>query len=102
MRAKLKAVNEQLKRRRHDPLPDQGRWLASVLRGHMAYYSIPGNGDAVSSFRYQITVHWRRALRHRSQRGRVSWERMGRIANRWLPKTRVMHPYPDVRFTART
>ena len=102
MRAKLKAVNEQLKRRRHDPLPVQGRWLASVLRGHMAYYSVPGNADAVSSFRYQITVHWRRALRHRSQRGKVSWERMGRLANRWLPKIRVMHPYPDVRFAART
>lgn len=102
MRVKLKAVNEQLRRRRHDPLPVQGRWMTSVLRGHMAYYSVPGNGDAVASFRYQITIHWKRSLRHRSQRNTVTWERMGWIANRWLPKVRVMHPYPDVRFAART
>jgi RNA-directed DNA polymerase len=102
VRAKLKVVGEQLNRRRHDPLPVQGRWLGSVLRGHMAYYGIPGNGDAVSAFRFQITLHWRRALRHRSQRGAVNWDRMARIANRWLPQVRATHPYPDVRFAART
>jgi RNA-directed DNA polymerase len=87
MRAKLKAVNEQLKRRRHEPIPEQGRWLASVLRGHMAYYAVPGNSDAISAFRHHTIRGWFKALRRRSQRDRTNWERMSRIAARWLPKT---------------
>ena len=66
MRAKLKAVHDQLKRRRHQPIPEQGRWLASVLRGHFAYYAVPGN-DAPASFLDQVTRRWLRALRRRSQ-----------------------------------
>jgi len=50
--AKLPEVKDQLRRRRHDPIPVQGRWLTQVLRGHMAYYSVPGNSDAISAFRY--------------------------------------------------
>lgn len=102
MRAKLKAVKEQLKRRRHTPIPDQGRWLASVVRGHMAYYAVPGNTDAVSAFRTQLTRHWFKALRRRSQRDRMNWQRMGRITTRWLPPVRVMHPFPETRLVART
>ena len=102
LRAKLKALNEQLKQRRHEPIPVQGRWLASVLRGHMAYYAVPGNTNAVSAFRYQVSRLWLKALRRRSQRTRLTWERMGRVRTRWLPKVRTMHPFPDVRFAART
>jgi hypothetical protein len=99
MRAKLQQVNDQLRRRRHSPIPDQGRWLASVLRGHFAYYAVPGN-DAPTSFLYQVQRLWFRSLRRRSQRHRLTWERMDRIATRWLPLARVMHPYPEVRFAA--
>jgi hypothetical protein len=102
MRAKLAEVKTQLRRRMHDPIPVQGRWLAQVLQGHLAYYAVPGNSNAVSTFRYQVTLHWRRTLRRRSQRGRVNWERMDRYATRWLPKVRVMHPYPNARLAART
>jgi RNA-directed DNA polymerase len=102
MRAKLVEVRDQLKRRRHDPIPVQGRWLRQVLQGHIAYYAVPGNSDAVSAFRHQVTLHWRKALGRRSQRGRVNWDRMGRYATRWLPQVRVMHPFPNVRFAART
>jgi len=102
MRAKLREVNDQLKRRRHQPVPAQGRWLASVVRGHFAYYAVPGNTDAVAAFRTQATRHWYKALRRRSQRTRVNWERMNRYATRWLPPARVMHPFPDARFDART
>ena len=102
MRAKLKALNEQLKQRRHEPIPEQGRWLASVVRGHLAYYAVPGNTDAVSAFRHQATGHWFKALRRRSQRTRLTWERMGRIRTRWLPKVRTTHPFPEMRFAART
>jgi RNA-directed DNA polymerase len=101
-RAKLKEVKDQLKRRRHEPLPAQGAWLASVVRGHLAYYSVPGNINAVSAFRTQATRHWYKALRRRSQRTRLNWKRMDRIAARWLPPARVMHPYPEERFDAKT
>ena len=100
MRAKLAEVKTQLRRRMHDPIPVQGRWLARVLQGHVAYYAVPGNSNAVSAFRYQVSLHWRRTLRRRSQRGRITWARMGRYATRWLPQVRVMHPYPNVRFDA--
>jgi len=100
MRAKLKQVKDQLTQRMHLPVPEQGRWLASVVRGHMAYYAVPGNIQAVAAFRDQVTRHWRRTLRRRSQKTRINWERMNRIATRWLPRARVMHPFPDVRFAA--
>ena len=94
MRAKLREVKDQLKRRRHQPIPVQGRWLASVVQGHLAYYAVPGNTDAVAAFRTQATRHWYKALRRRSQRTRLNWARMNRYATRWLPPARVMHPFP--------
>jgi RNA-directed DNA polymerase len=102
MRAKLKEVKDQLKQRRHEPVPEQGRWLGSVVRGHMAYYAVPGNIRAVRAFRTQVTRHWRAALQSRSQRGYLNWHRMNRLATRWLPPPRILHPYPDERFHVRT
>ena len=102
MRAKLSEINDQLKRRRHQPIPEQGQWLASVVRGHRAYYAVPGNTDAVAAFRTQVTRLWHKALRRRSQRTRLNWARMDRIATRWLPPARVMHPFPEMRFDVRT
>ncbi|MGH8972233.1 MAG: group II intron reverse transcriptase/maturase [Acidimicrobiia bacterium] len=101
-RAKLEEVKDQLKRRRHQPLPVQGAWLASVVRGHAAYYAVPGNTRAVSGFRTEVTRHWYKALRRRSQRTRLNWARMNLIATRWLPPIHVMHPYPMERFDAKT
>ena len=102
MRAKLREVKLELRRRRHLPIPEQGRWLASVVRGHLAYYSVPGNIDAVAAFRTLVTRLWLRALRRRSQRSRLDWTRMNRLATRWLPPVRIVHPFPDARFDART
>ena len=101
MRAKLKEVKAELRRRRHQPIPDVGRWLGSVVRGHLAYYSVPGNIRAVVMFRKQATRHWLLRLRKRSQRHRTTWERIRRLADRWLPVPRVQHPYPEKRFDAR-
>jgi RNA-directed DNA polymerase len=100
MQTKLKQVKDQLRQKMHLPIPEQGRWLASVVRGHMAYYAVPGNIHAVSAFRDQVTRHWRHTLRRRSQKTRINWQRMDRIATRWLPPPRTLHPYPDVRFAA--
>jgi len=102
MRAKLAEVKDQLRQRMHQPVPEQGRWLGSVVRGHCAYYAVPGNRKAVAAFRTQVTRHWHQALRRRSQRSRLDWKRMNRLANRWLPPARVTHPFPDVRLSVRT
>ncbi len=100
VRAKLAEVKAEIRRRRCLPIPEQGRWLASVVRGHQAYYAVPGNSDAVNAFRTQVTRHWLKALRRRSQKSRLTWVRMNRIATRWLPPARVMHPFPEARFAA--
>jgi RNA-directed DNA polymerase len=102
MRTKLGELKEELMRRRHFLIPEQGRWLASVVRGHCNYYAVPSNSDAIIAFRTQAIRHWSRALRRRSQRSRLDWDRMNQLANRWLPPARVTHPYPEVRFDART
>ncbi len=100
MRRKLSEVNSELRWRMHRPIPEQGRWLASVLRGHCNYYAVPENSKAVNAFRYEIIRYWHKALRRRSQRDRLTWERMTRLAARWLPTVRVLHPWPEVRYDA--
>jgi group II intron reverse transcriptase/maturase len=102
MQAKLKEVKAEIKRRWHQPISEVGQWLGSVVRGYLAYYAVPGNTYAIGAFRKQVIRHWFRSLRRRSQRTRTTWERMERIVNRWLPKALVLHPYPNVRFDART
>jgi RNA-directed DNA polymerase len=101
MAAKLKQLRTELLRRRHLPVPAQGRWLASVVTGHQRYYAVPGNYDAADTFRSQAIRHWRFALSRRSQKGRITWDRMSRLASRYLPGTKIMHPWPSVRFAAR-
>jgi len=100
VRAKLREVKTELRRRRHLPIPVQGRWLASVLRGHCNYYAVPDNSKALNAFRYRIVRHWYMALRRRSQRHRLTWARMWRLVERWLPTVRILHPWPDARFDA--
>jgi RNA-directed DNA polymerase len=101
VRAKLREVKDQLRRRMHRLVPEVGRWLGSVVRGHLAYYAVPGNIKAVTAFCEQVKRYWFWMLRRRSQRTRMTWERMHRLVDRWLPTPRVLHPYPDVRFDAR-
>jgi RNA-directed DNA polymerase len=101
MRAKLREVKTEMRRRRHLPIPEQGRWLASVLRGHCNYYAVPGNSQALNAFQYQVARHWLKSLRRRSQRHRLTWARMMCLAERWLPTVRILHPWPDARFDAR-
>jgi RNA-directed DNA polymerase len=102
MRAKLHAIEGELTRRRHLPIPEQGRWLANVLRGHANYYGVPGNQRALYAFRSEVVRHWFMALRRRSQRTTVTWERMRRLRARWLPLLYVTQPWPEARYDART
>jgi hypothetical protein len=99
LQAKRRSVKAELMRRRHQPIPEQGRWLASVLRGHTNYYGVPGNRKALLAFRFFATEHWYRALRRRT---RLTWQRMRRLRERWLPLPQIAHPWPEGRFDART
>jgi RNA-directed DNA polymerase len=102
MRRKLHEVKDELRRRRHHSIPEQGRWLGSVLRGHYGYYAVPGNSDRINRFYNEVTRLWLRSLRRRSQKHRLPWERMRRISARWLPPPKRMHPFPNARFAAST
>jgi RNA-directed DNA polymerase len=94
LQAKLSEVKAELKRRMHDPIPEVGKWLRSVVGGHIRYYGVPMNTRALHQFWFQVGWLWHRALSRRSQNGRVLWDRMRRLIDRWLPPARVHHPYP--------
>ena len=93
-RAKLKEIKAGLRRRMHLPVPQVGKWLKTVIEGHNRYYGVPSNTQSLSSFRFQVARRWFRSLRRRSQRTRLTWERMYRLIDRWLPPPRIHHPYP--------
>jgi len=92
--AKLAEVKAELRRRMHDPVPEVGRWLRSVVEGHFRYYGVPMNRPALATFRFEVVRLWHRALCRRSQRGRVRWDRMLRLVACHLPRARIYHPYP--------
>ncbi len=102
LRAKLKEVKNELRHRWHDPIPEVGLWLRSVVRGHCQYYGIPGNFRAIGRFRNEVNRLWRRGLSRRSQKGRVNWERMQPLITRWIPRARIVQPYPSVTFAVIT
>jgi group II intron reverse transcriptase/maturase len=101
MRAKLRETEGELRRRRHRPIPETGRWLAQVVAGYFAYHAVPTNIRSIAAFRHYAGTLWYRQLRRRSQRVRLKWERMAELANEFLPKPRVLHPWPSVRFAGR-
>ena len=98
LRAKLKEVKEEMRQRRHQPIPEQGKWLKQVLTGFLAYYAVPTNGRTLSAFRYRIIDLWRRSLHRRSQKDRTNWERITKLVNDFLPRVRILHPWPLARF----
>ncbi|MCH8880215.1 MAG: maturase [Planctomycetes bacterium] len=102
MRAKLREIKFELRRHMHHPTPEVGQWLRSVLTGHFRYYAVPRNQRKLSAFKYQVHCLWFRTLRRRSQRHRISGERMNRLAARWFPPVRVLHPYPEQRLRVMT
>jgi RNA-directed DNA polymerase len=101
MRGKLKEIKEEMQRRRHQPIPEQGKWLAQVVRGYFAYHAVPTNSASIRAFRHYVIDLWRRSLSRRSQRGRITWQRIKQIADDLLPRARVLHPWPQQRFAVR-
>ena len=98
LRAKLKQVKEEMRRRRHQPIPEQGNWLNQVLTGYFAYYAVQTNGRTLAAFRYRIIDLWRRSLQRRSQKDHTTWERITKLVNDFLPQVRNLHPSPLDRF----
>ena len=82
----------------HQPIPEQGRWLRRVVRGYFNYHAVPTNARALDVFRHHVTDLWRRTLRRRSHKDRITWARMTRLADAWLPKPIILHPWPSDRF----
>jgi group II intron reverse transcriptase/maturase len=100
MRAKLRQIKQQLRERMHDPVPQTGRWLKSVVQGYFNYYAVPGNLTRLGVFRDRVLALWWRTLRRRSQKRQINWTRILKLAQRWLPSPQVLHPFPDARFAA--
>jgi group II intron reverse transcriptase/maturase len=98
MRAKLRAIKEELRRRMHEPIPQQGPWLRQGVRGYFAYHAVPTNVASLSAFRYHVVNLWRRTLQRRSQKDHTTWDRLARLAADFLPVPRILHPWPDARF----
>jgi RNA-directed DNA polymerase len=98
MRVKLQAIKQELRERMHWPIPAQGKWLKQVIRGYFNYHAVPTNNRALLGFRDEIVRSWRRILIRRSQRDSTGWERMRELADDWLPKPKILHPWPNQRF----
>ena len=101
MHAKLREIKEALRQRTNRPIPETGKWLAQVVSGYFAYHAVPTNGLALTAFRYHVTMLWHRQLCRRSQRARLVWTRMAKLADEFLPKPQILHPWPSVRFAVR-
>ncbi len=101
MRGKLQELKQKLKLRRHDLVPETGRWLKSVVQGYFHYHAVPGNLDRLSVFRERLSRLWRHQLLRRSQKHRLSWARCHRLLERWLPRPQLLHPLPELRFAVR-
>ena len=76
MRAKLGNLKQELRQRMHDPVPETGGWLKSVVQGYFNYYAVPGNLDSLAIFRKRVRALWWHTLRRRSQQRHMSWTRM--------------------------
>ncbi len=100
LRSKLQEVKRDLRRRMHQPKVCQGAWIRSVVQGWFNYYATPGNGHSLDQFRTQVGRYWLQVLRRPSQRGRpLHWMRIRRLVDRWRPRVRILHPYPNQRLT---
>jgi group II intron reverse transcriptase/maturase len=98
LRAKLKAIKQELRRRMHQPIPAQGKWLKQVVSGYFNYHAVPTNRRALVTFRDELIWGWRQVLRVRSQKAALTWERMKAIADAWLPRPVILHRWPNQHF----
>ena len=101
MRTKLKSIKQGLRRRMHQPIPEQGKWLRAIVTGYYNYFAVPTASRAMRAFRHQVTELWLRTLQRRGQKDLTTWERITKLAAAWLPKPAIRHPWPSARFAVR-
>src|ERR1700733_12476669 len=101
MMAKLLELKEEMRRRMHWPISEQGEWLKQVVGGFFNYHAVPTNSRALAAFRHHVRILWGRTLRRRSQKDRTTWDRIAQLAEEWLPKPRILPPWPNVRFAVK-
>lgn len=102
MRAKLRAIKDGLRRRMHRPVAETGRWLQSVVRGWQQYYAVPRTYRWLKGFRLRVMWLWWRVLGRRGDKRKPNWPQVYRLAVRWLPLPRILHPYPAQRLAVMT
>jgi group II intron reverse transcriptase/maturase len=100
LRATLQKLKKELRLRRHDPVPELGRWLQRVVQGWFNYHAVPCNWTSLEQFRAQVIWLWFRALRRRGQRRPLTWARFRPLIDVWIPRPTIRHPWPSVRFAA--
>lgn len=100
MRAALQNIKQELRRKMHEPIAVVGQWLKRVVQGYYQYHAVPENLQALKRFRNRLCSLWRNSLGYRSQRSRPNWNRIRPTFERWIPRPRALHPYPNVRFDA--
>lgn len=102
--ATVQRIGQKLKEIRIKPLLEQGKWLGAVVRGWLNYHAVPGNSMAIQGFRDKVIEAWKRALRRRSQKAgrRTTWEVMKSLADKYIPRARIIHPYPNQRLIVPT
>jgi len=98
MQAKLREIKTELKKRMHLSIHEVGQWLKAVVTGHNRYYGVPGNYESMHHFRHAIGQLWKHSLERRSQKGNITWEKMGKLLDRWLPQPQIYHKYPNERY----
>ncbi len=101
MRAKLKSIKEELRRRMHQPILETGKWLKRVVTGYFNYHVVPTNSRTINTFRHRVSQMWCRALRRRSQKDFTNWKRMEKLIESCLPKPRILHPWPQQRIAVK-
>ena len=101
MRATLAAIKQELRWRLHACIPEQGAWLRQVVTGYFAYHAVPTNAHALSAFRFFVSRLWLRSLKQRSQRSAITWHLMAKLEAQFLPKPRILHPWPNQRFAVK-
>jgi hypothetical protein len=89
MVAKLQAIKAELRRRMHEPSSQVGERLQKVTSNTTPSRAIR---DASTCFVHRLRFLWRRALFHRSQKGRKSWQRLAPLFNCWIPEPCVLVP----------
>jgi RNA-directed DNA polymerase len=98
VRTKLKEIKKELRRCMHADIADHGKWLKQVVTGFFNYHAVPTNSRTLVAFRHHVLDLWRRTLKRRSQKDCTTWQRMTKLADDWLPKPRILHPWPNQRF----